>query len=107
MSKDLSYSGSNTCNVKSNWLNSVNEYVYSDFFTLSSSLKNSWEDADNIVNSAPVFVEEDCSEEFAFNTGIYTYEELMSILPNNPTANLLKRYIREKPYTKYIFIQVY
>lgn len=107
MSKDISYSGSNTCNTKGDWLNSVNEYVYSDFFTLCSSLGNSWQDGDQIVNSAPIFVKEDNSVDFAFDTGIYKYEELMDMLPDNPTANLLKKCIKEKPYTKYIFIQVF
>lgn len=109
MSLDLTYKGSNTCNTTdTDWIKTINEYVYDDFFTLSrNNFEDPWTNGFKILDEAPIKVKDDGSADFCFNTGIYKYEELMDLDDSNPAIAFLKKEIKKQPQTKYIFIQIF
>ncbi len=80
---------------------------YDDFFTLNDHIcECSWAAGLNIRDSAPVIVKEDGTDNFVWDTGIYTYEQIMNSLETKLSRFLIEQ-IKEKPYTKYIHIQIY
>jgi hypothetical protein len=81
---------------------------YDDFFTLNDHISEcSWSEGFTILNAAPVKVEEDGSNNFTWNTGIYTYEQIMKHLSDTKVSRFLIEQIKKKLYTKYIHIQIY
>lgn len=81
---------------------------YDNFFTLNGHIsENSWYEGHIIYDSAPVKVKGDGTNNFTWNTGIYTYEQIMKYLLDTKVSRFLIEQIKKKPYIKYIHIQIY
>lgn len=81
---------------------------YDDFFTLNDQIsEDSWFEGSIIRDFAPVKIEEDGTNNFTWDTGIYTYEQIMNCLLDTKVSKFLIEQIKKKPYTKYIHVQIY
>lgn len=110
MGYDLTFKGSNTCNIDgADYATTINDYVYDDFFTLNSDF--GWTDGFEIRDNAPIFVKDNGTNDFTWDTGIYPYEDLVCKLLGkskfNKTYEFLLSEIQKRPKTKYIFIQIF
>ena len=102
MGYDLHFTGSNTCILRKN------EFIYTDLFTLSiRQFNDPWVDGFKVLCEAPIQVKENSSADFSWQTGIYTYEQLIALAETSDVIKYLKRCVKKQPYCKYIFIQVY
>lgn len=109
MEYDLVCRGSNTCIIdeKPGSYNAENDFVYTCSITLNNQFKNASADGFAVRKNAPIQVYANDTADFTWNTGIYTYEQVMEIQPENDVVIAFKKCVSEKPYCKYIFVQVY